>query len=93
MGTSQAIGPYRTVYTPTSQSTSFSVFVDSQDFKKKNNFQDICIPPEIPRTDPRDNTGNRYSITTFANKNIFCGVFLDDMRIVTSEVKKYMKFR
>ena len=89
MGTSQAIGPYRTVYTSTSQANSFSIFLD----QKGNNFQDLVKDPEVPRTDPRDNTGNRYSVSTFNghNKSILNAVFLDEMRVLTCAKVNYIR--
>ncbi len=61
-GTSQYIGPYCTVYSPTMSKTYFSVFVDKNpDILKKRfeQFSSLFTPAERPRTERRDRTGLR----------------------------------
>lgn len=89
LGTSQVIGPYSTVYSSTAYHTAFLCSVNDVE---NNDFSKCTVPPAVPRTSLRDNTGNRYSVHSFSGHNgpIYRAKFLDQMVVATvSEVRKY----
>jgi predicted amidohydrolase/WD40 repeat protein len=82
MGTSQMIGPYRTVYAPCFEETQFVVYVDKRkqekhernmyrmctDHMTNNDFSALTIDPSYVRSDDLDNIHNRYNVYTLQSK-------------------------
>lgn len=86
LGSSQVIGPFSTLYTPSFRIHNFSCIVNNL---HTNDFSKYTVSPTISRTNLRDNTGNRYSINSYVghSASIYKVKFVDQMQTVTiSEV-------
>jgi hypothetical protein len=100
-GTSQVIGPYASVTSPTANETHFWAFVDldssnwftatepGKNLASSVSFQCSNISPSaIQRTAPEDNTGNRYCIYSLRSPSHIVGAKLLPKNNVVLSVKE-----
>lgn len=105
LGSSQVISPVETLTGPTNEKTIFSVHIPKTrpTIQTKQNiynitnqgygFEEICNPPERPRTELRDNTGSRIlAKTKYASHNpIASGILIDQGNLLVTTEKFHSK--